>query len=126
MYYLPEDKENIEDAAYIYWSKEENVFLESLQEKEYLLQSLDTPETLLISKDSQKTLSSECQIIINIINELPEDGFLLSGKIKKTKLFHCVKTKTGWSMVKIKQVLDSLTRQLLKLNNDRMYMEASL
>ncbi len=127
MFYLPEDdkKDRIEDAAMIYWSTTENIYLESLQEKEYLLQSSDNPEILLISKDTQeKMLSDECKIMVNVINDLPEKSFLSSGKVKKTVLFQFVKRKTGWSMTKIEQVRTTLARQLLQMNNEITHMEA--
>ena len=127
MFYLPEDdkKDRIEDAAMIYWSTTENIYLESLQEKEYLLQSSDNPEILLISKDTQKKmLSDECKIMVNVINDLPEKSFLSSGKVKKTVLFQFVKRKTGWSMTKIEQVRTTLARQLLQMNNEITHMEA--
>jgi len=117
-----EKRENIEDAAYIYWSKEENVYLESLQEMEHCLHTPDNPETILIEKDFTKSLSKECMLMAKTIMNLPEEMFLINGKLKKTQLRKLLKQRTGWSTTKIDKVKASLARQLLDFDNQQFQL----
>lgn len=93
------------------------ICFESLQEEEYRLQSPTNPEKILIKKDSfQKILSKECLIMANILANLPENMFLVNGKVKKTKFRKIIKKQTGWSLAKVVQVENTLTMKLLEIS----------
>ena len=115
----PEENENIEDAAYVYWSQEILVdnFLDICVQEE--LQS-SNPETLLIMKDTfMHTLSKECLIVAQTIADAPDEIFFDNGKIKGTKLKNILKIKTGWSFEKIERVVRNFINQLLEVDSQR-------
>lgn len=108
-------KENIEDAAYVLWGH--NVDIENIDIISEISElEKNDPETLLIAKDNLKnSLSKECRIVAETIMNLPEEMFLVNGKLKKTALRKILKKKMGWSNTKISKVNDNLAQQLLDL-----------
>ena len=111
-----EKRENIEDAAYIWWSRNTIPYLHCLQDMEYQLQDENTPETILIEKDNIQGLSKECRLMAKAILNLPEEMFMINGKLKKTALRKIIHKETGWSIAKIERVKISLADCLLELD----------
>lgn len=73
-----------------------------------------TPETILIDKDIINKLPNECKLMANMILNLPEEMFLVNGKLKRTFFRKFVKSKTGWSMEKVDQTHRVLGYYLLR------------
>lgn len=108
-------KENVEDAAYIFWSNTVDIYDVSILQEVSEIHSIN-PETLLIEKDNLKnSLTKECRIVAETILNLPEEMFLVNGKLKKTALKKILKQKLGWSNTKINRINESLARQLLDM-----------
>jgi hypothetical protein len=108
-------RENVEDAAYIFWSYEVDIYDPNILQEVSEMHSTN-PETLLIEKDNLKnSLSKECRIVAEAILNLPEEMFLVNGKLKKTALKKILKQRLGWSNTKIKRINESLARQLLDI-----------
>jgi hypothetical protein len=75
--------------------------------------SEETPETILLAKESfTDGLPKECKILADIVLNLPEELFLVNGKIKKTAFHQVVKAKTGWSVHKIEITKERLRKFL--------------
>lgn len=113
---MKEKKGDIIAAAYVYWSRETIPFLHILED-EIPLQEERTPETILMEKDFQKCLSKECLLMAKTIMNLPEEMFLINGKLKKMELRKLIKEQTGWSVAKIDKVKENLAQQLIDLHN---------
>lgn len=110
-----EKKEDVEAAAYIFWANEVDICDISILQEVSEMHSTN-PETLLIEKDNLKnSLSKECRIVAETIWNLPEEMFLVNGKLKKTALKKILKQRLGWSNTKIKRINESLARQLLDM-----------
>lgn len=63
------------------------------------------PETLFIDKEAiEGDFPSECKTLMNLILNIPEEMYLVNGKIKKTFFRKFVKSKTGWSAEKVERV----------------------
>lgn len=124
----------LEDAAYIFFAEEisltnmydsspiENPFyyknvrnFKPQEDLENLLQNPKNPESILIEKDNLSSLSTECLLLAKLILSLPEESFLINGKIKKTRLRNIIKRRTGWSCSKIDRVKNILANQLLEI-----------
>lgn len=73
----------------------------------------ETPETLLLEKTFFQNLSKEIRIMAEIIISLPEEMFLVNGRLKKEMLRKVVKEQTGWSETKIERVKERLGERLL-------------
>jgi len=71
-----------------------------------------TPETFLLQKYAVQDLSEECRIMVDVILSLPEEMFLLNGRIKTVQLSQKTKERTGWSLAKIKMVKTRLEKSL--------------
>jgi hypothetical protein len=65
------------------------------------LEAHETPETILLKKDGILSLPKECRLMAEIILSMPEEMFLVNGKIKKEALRRVVRNKTGWSLSRI-------------------------
>jgi hypothetical protein len=68
--------------------------------------TMDTPETILIQKDKLRTLPRECEILKDIIFNLPEEMFSVNkgGRVKRKSFHKVVRNKTGWSEARIQKV----------------------
>ncbi len=74
--------------------------------------SSETPESALLKKDAILSLPNECRIFAEIILSLPEEMFLVNGRMKKTAVSKFVREKTGWSREKISRIQTKLIKHL--------------
>ena len=72
-----------------------------------------TPETIMMEEDSFRNLPKESRILADIIINLPEEMFLVNGKLKKTFFRKLVKAKTGWNTHKMNMIQSKLESQLI-------------
>ena len=99
------EKDSIEHAAAVYFGKWVPV-------EDAGLIDHTTPETILLEKDKIRSLPRECEILKNILIDLPEEMFLLNGRVKRSLFNKVVKKKTGWDSDRIKKVSDRLKQSL--------------
>ena len=72
-----------------------------------------TPETFLLQKSFFQELSGECRTMADIIITLPEEMFLINGRIKIEQLFKTMKERSGWSKAKTRKVKTRLEKSLV-------------
>lgn len=94
-------------ACEVYWG-------EWLPYEDCSLLESSTPETILMEKETIDDLPKECRQLANIILNLPEEMYLVNGKLKRTFLRKFVKAKTGWSLCKVEKVQSKLENILLE------------
>ena len=88
-------------AGYVYFGQWLNI-------EDDFLPDPSTPETILLEKDKIQSLPRECEILKNILMDLPEELFMISGKAKKTAFRRIIKAKTGWNDSRINKVEERL------------------
>lgn len=93
-------------ACEVYWGTWLNYEECDLQEEE-------TPETILMEKEAIWNLPKECRTLAEIIINLPEEMFLVNGRLKKTFFRKFVKSKTGWPVDKVVKVQNKLEHLLI-------------
>jgi hypothetical protein len=103
---------SIVHGAEVFWGEYLDQSDVNLQNNEPYLQTLDNPETLLIEKDKLWTLPKECKIIAEIILNLPEEMFLINGRVRKESLIKVVNEKLGWNRRKTIAVTGKLSKCL--------------
>lgn len=104
-------KDDIEAACYVYWGTYMDCY-----ESEYFLPAVtETPEMCIINSDLEllKSLPDECRILARAILNLEDKQFLLNGKVRKDALYKALRKKVGWDSLKIKEVEQSLAKELL-------------
>jgi hypothetical protein len=72
----------------------------------------ETPESILLDKDRIDSLPKECRTLIGIIMNLPEEMYLVNGRLKRTFFRKHVKSVTGWSIEKVDRVQSKLESNL--------------
>jgi hypothetical protein len=141
-----QSRENIEDAAYVFWSKEIDIYqpedfsketieniifadqeiyvrLNDFLKVEHSLRTPGNPESFLLEKESLSTsLTKECLLMAKTILNMPEEMFLINGKMKKMALRKAIRKETGWSKAKIAQVHQTLIHQLLDIT-EQQYLQ---
>jgi hypothetical protein len=94
------------DACIVY-------FGEQIPVEDAVIPDLRTPETILIEKDTILSLSRECEILKEVLLNLPEEMYLSNGRVKRTALKKALKIRTGWTNMRISQVEDKLKTALV-------------
>jgi hypothetical protein len=94
-------------ACEIYWGEWVNY-------EECNLQDEKTPETILIEKDAIRSLPKECRILAEIIINLPEEMFLVNGRLNKTFFRKFVRARTGWTIRKVNKIQNKLEHHLIE------------
>ena len=74
----------------------------------------DNPESILLAKEAIEELPKECRTLVAIAMGLPEEMYMLNGRIKKSAFQSLVKAKTGWTHKEIKRTEGCLKRGLRK------------
>ena len=100
------NKEGIVEAA-------EVLFGEWLPVEDCVLLEEKTPETFLLQKSFFQEMSEECRTMADTINTLPEEMFLINGRIKIEQLLKTMKERSGWSKAKTRKVKTHLERSLV-------------
>lgn len=100
------DNQDFEQAATIY-------FGQWLPIEDVVLTEHRNPESLLIEKDKIERLPRECEIVKDILLDLPEEVFFLNGKVSRMKFRKAVQAKTGWDKSRIEKVCLRLRSILL-------------
>ena len=73
------------------------------------LQTTDDPETIFLEKEAiGDNLPTECKTLVGILINIPEEMYLVNGKLKKTFFRKLVRAKTGWSAEKVERVYSKL------------------
>lgn len=94
------------EACEVYWGQW--IPWETAEKTSPMLQYPD-PESIFIEKETlSPPLPKECRTLIDILLNIPEEMYLVNGKIKKTFLRKFVKEKTGWSIEKTERVQSRL------------------
>jgi hypothetical protein len=92
-------------AGYVYFGQWLNI-------EDDFLPDPSTPETIFMDKEVIEKLPRECEILKDILLNLPEELFLISGKAKKTAFRRIIKAKTGWNDIRINRVEERLKTSL--------------
>lgn len=104
---MKEEKEDFVSAGYVYYA--EWIPLDNLT-----LEDPSTPETILIEKDKVQKLPKKCRTLLEIIMGLPDEMFMLNGRVRKTALHRVINEKTGWSKERIVRIEGKLRTSLEK------------
>jgi hypothetical protein len=104
---MKEESDALEAAAAVYfgtWSDPAELELVEFPE---------TPESIYLKKEVIQSMPSECQTMLNIIFNLPEEMFQISGgKVNLYGAMKVVKNMTGWPMKKVLRTETLLREQL--------------
>ncbi|MFA5396355.1 MAG: hypothetical protein WC346_10145 [Methanogenium sp.] len=121
---MKKDKDDFVQACEIYWGEwtEVDVYNVLMEETPHRninwdmsrLQAEGNPESILMEKDMFNSLPRECRILAEILVNLPEEMFLVNGKVKKTSLRKLVKKQTGWPIEKVDRIQARLGTCLLR------------
>ena len=63
-----------------------------------------TPENSIMESEKYKALSDEAKYLANIIINMPDEFFLVNGKVTKKVLRQIAKKERGWSARKVDEV----------------------
>lgn len=86
------EKGDFEKACEVYWGEWVDVADCDLRERE-------TPESILMSKDTMDNMPSECKTLVEVLLNIPEEMYLVNGKVKKTALFkRIVEAHSKWNL----------------------------
>ena len=85
------------------------------------IETSSNPESILLEKESIEELPSECRTLVDILMGIPEEMFMLNGRVKKGYLQSFVKAKTGWSHKEIARTKGCLRRSLQKSAQNVIY-----
>jgi hypothetical protein len=105
---MKEEKEDFVSAGYVYyaeWVPLDNIAVEDPR----------NPETILLEKDRLQRLPKKCKTLVEILMSLPDEMFMLNGKVKKTALHRIINEKTGWSKERIERIELKLRESLEKV-----------
>jgi hypothetical protein len=104
---MKEETDALEAAAIVYFANWSDI-------TEMEIEYPETPESILIKKEVISSMPSECQIMLNIIFNLPEEMFQISGgKVNLYGAMKIVKNITGWPMKKVLKT-ENLLRERLR------------
>jgi hypothetical protein len=103
---MKEEEDDFVSGCYVYFS--EWLPIESISMEDNL-----TPEVILLEKDRLQRLPKKCKTLLEIIMSLPDEMFMINGKLRKTALRRVINAKTGWSKELIDRIEDKLRTSLL-------------
>ena len=103
---MREESDALEAAATVYFATWSDI-------TEMEIEYPETPESILIKKEVISSMPSECQTMLNIIFNLPEEMFQISGgKVNLYGAMKIVKNITGWPMKKVLKTENVLRERL--------------
>ena len=104
---MKEESDALEAAAAIYFASWSDI-------TEMEIEHSETPESIYLKKETIQSMPSECQTMLNIIFNLPEEMFQISGgKVNLYGAMKVVKNMTGWPMKKVLKT-ENLLRERLR------------
>lgn len=104
---MKEESDALEAAAAVYFATWSDI-------TEMEIEHSETPESIYLKKEIIQSMPSECQTMLNIIFNLPEEMYQISGgKINLFGAMKVVKNRTGWPMKKVMKT-ESLLRERLR------------
>jgi len=103
---MREESDSLEAAATVYFATWSDI-------TEIEIEYPETPESIYLKKEIIQSMPSECQTMLNIIFNLPEEMFQIKGKINLYGTMKIVKNITGWPMKKVIET-ENLLRERLR------------